>query len=217
MLQNRVWIIEKLIHDRMLHSYLEIGVGDGWTFNQIECDYKVGVDPVLSNSITEYKGMVYNLTSVDFFKQNTLKFDLIFIDGLHLYEQVICDIMNAFNFLNNDGFIVLHDCLPVSEEMAGRVDCGFWTGDVYKAIVWFRDNHNHIPCFVIDCDYGCGVIHKTGELNAVGPETVSKYDQFDFNWLVNNLDRLNLKTVDYLEIYLEGIKNANGHSSSNVH
>ena len=43
---------------------------------------------------------------------NDKKFDIIFIDGLHHYEQVIVDINNALSVLNDNGHILVHDCLP---------------------------------------------------------------------------------------------------------
>ena len=44
-----------------------------------------------------------------------VKFDLIFIDGLHLANQVQKDIENSLKFIKDEGFIVLHDCNPPSE------------------------------------------------------------------------------------------------------
>jgi len=39
-------------------------------------------------------------------------YDVIFIDGLHYYKQVLKDIKNSLKILNKDGFILVHDCLP---------------------------------------------------------------------------------------------------------
>ena len=52
------------------------------------------------------------MTSDEFFSQNKETFDLIFIDGLHIHEQVLKDIDNSLNVLNENGVILLHDCLP---------------------------------------------------------------------------------------------------------
>ena len=90
--------------------------------------------------------------------------------------------------------------------MAGRKNYGLWTGDVYKSIIWFKNYHNHIPCFVLDIDYGCGIIHKTKKLNKCNSDTIIPYNKLDYNWLLKNLDKLNLKTIEFLETYLERIE-----------
>ena len=51
------------------------------------------------------------MTSDIFFKNNEDKFDIIFLDGLHTYEQTIKDINNAIQSIEDDGVILVHDCL----------------------------------------------------------------------------------------------------------
>ncbi|WP_100612251.1 class I SAM-dependent methyltransferase [Confluentibacter lentus] len=63
------------------------------------------------------------MTSDEFFQKlsandilsNSIKFNVIFIDGLHLAQQADRDIKNAIKYIKNDGFIVVHDCNPPSE------------------------------------------------------------------------------------------------------
>ena len=99
-------------------------------------------------------------TSDDFFEENVEKFDLIFIDGLHVYEQVKKDIINSINFLNREGVILVHDCLPdtIGKQAVPRYKMQ-WNGDVWKAIVDLRqrDDLEIHTCFV---DQGIGIIKK---------------------------------------------------------
>ena len=67
---------------------------------------KIGVDPKNGGNVRE--------TSDNFFKNNKKEFDVIFIDGLHVYEQCRKDIINSLKFLNRNGFIILHDMIPRS-------------------------------------------------------------------------------------------------------
>ena len=92
---------------------------------------KIGVDPVSGGN---YRGK-----SDDFFSNNKKKFDLIFIDGLHEYQQVRKDILNSIKCLKEGGFILVHDCLPrsISAQAVPRFR-NIWTGDVWKAIDEFR-------------------------------------------------------------------------------
>ena len=73
------------------------------------------------------------------FLKNQDKFDLIFIDGLHTYNQVLKDIKNSLVALNNKGFVLLHDCFPMSyyDQAVPRAQRK-WNGDVWKAITEIR-------------------------------------------------------------------------------
>ena len=47
------------------------------------------------------------MTSDEFFKNNKDQFDLIFIDGLHHYNQVKKDIINSVEVLKDGGIILM--------------------------------------------------------------------------------------------------------------
>jgi pyridoxal biosynthesis lyase PdxS len=125
---ERTILLNKLIKDNNYKSYLEIGAGSGINFNEIICKVKISVDPI--NEATIMK------TSDDFFIENKNTFDIIFVDGLHLSEQVIKDVNNSLSVLNNKGVIVIHDCLPKAEhhQFRERISKN-WQGDVWVAIV----------------------------------------------------------------------------------
>ena len=97
-------------------------------------------------------------TRDEFFKDNTGTFDLVFIDGLHEYAQVKKDILNSLKFLNKDGLILVHDCLPesMSKQAVPRYRM-IWNGDVWKAIVDLRQNDN-IEIYTCEMDQGIGII-----------------------------------------------------------
>ena len=110
-------------------------------FSQINgCELKIGVDPAA--------GGTHCMTSDEFFRLNAaksrhdqLKFDLVLIDGLHSWEQVLRDFLNALACLQPGGLIVFHDCLPFDERQ--QVDPrpqphGFWTGNVWKTLFVLR-------------------------------------------------------------------------------
>jgi len=149
---SRLDMINYFIKKNDYKSYLEIGCDKNQIFSQITLNKKIGVDP--------YSGGNVRKTSDDFFKENVEKFDLIFIDGLHVYEQVKKDIINSINFLNKEGVILVHDCLPdtIGKQAVPRYKMQ-WNGDVWKAIVDFRqrDDLEIHTCFV---DQGIGIIKK---------------------------------------------------------
>jgi len=174
-------------------SYLEIGCDKNDTFRVIECPIKVGVDP---NS-----GGTIRTTSDDFFRKNNEKFDLVFIDGLHLYEQVIRDIDNSLVQLNENGTILVHDCNPAKNIHQSRIQTSaIWNGDVWKAICLFRTKQN-LNIYVTNECHGVGIIRKQPNENCLILETKIE----DLTWLdlVKNRNKLlNLiKWKDYAKMY----------------
>lgn len=182
--------------------YLEIGVRNpNDNYNRIVATQKYSVDPGI-----EFKEnpVDFKVTSDVFFEglaggkflKSDQKFDVIFIDGLHLAEQANRDIENALKFIKEDGFIVLHDCNPPSEFHA-RESHEFvispagqnWNGTTWKAFLKVRYRADVFSC-CIDTDWGVGVISKKVNLGN-GPSVQNPF--FEFAVLENNRkDLLNL-------------------------
>ena len=145
-------LIQFLINKYDYSTYLEIGCDKNQSFSKIKISHKVGVDPISGGTIRK--------TSDEFFKSNKEKFDIIFIDGLHHYEQVIVDINNALSVLNDNGHILVHDCLPrtIAHQAIPRYR-GSWNGDVWKSIVELRTK-KYLDVFTCEIDFGVGIIQK---------------------------------------------------------
>jgi len=145
-------LIQFLINKYDYSTYLEIGCDKDQSFSKIKISHKVGVDPISGGTIRK--------TSDEFFKNNKEKFDIIFIDGLHHYEQVIVDINNALSVLNDNGHILVHDCLPrtIAHQAIPRYR-GSWNGDVWKSIVELRTK-KYLDVFTCEIDFGVGIIQK---------------------------------------------------------
>src|SRR5690554_451772 len=191
-------------------SYLEIGVRNpADCFDKIVASCKYSVDPGVE---FEENPVDFKLTSDSFFEllkegrlsiSSDIEFDVIFIDGLHLAEQVDRDIKNALDFIKDDGFIVLHDCNPPSEWHA-REEHNYrlsparnnWNGITWKAFVKWRQNKDMFSC-CIDTDWGVGVISKSHNIG--NPTTVSN-PFYDFNVFEKNRKKsLNLVSFDELK------------------
>lgn len=122
--------------------YLEIGVGDGGCFERVaaECEFTVAVD-VPENPYTNSRIRTIAANSPDcefyyhgsdeFFEQwEGDNFDLIFIDGSHLYEQVSRDFWNATKVLAPLGTIALHDTwAPTAEDAHNGSDTAWILAD----------------------------------------------------------------------------------------
>ena len=145
-------MIEYLIKKNNYKKYLEIGCDQNQLFSRINIQNKVGVDPASGGNVRE--------TSDNFFEKNKDMFDIVFIDGLHIYEQVKKDILNSIKYLNDEGVILIHDCLP--DSMAKQAVPRYklqWNGDVWKAIVDLRQNTD-LEIFTCEIDQGIGIIKK---------------------------------------------------------
>lgn len=174
-------IINKLIKENNYKRYLEIGVYDGLNIQKIIAEHKDGVDPGIEGVIPPQVN--FPMTSDDFFNTipNDIKYDLIFIDGLHHCEQVIKDIKNALEHLNIGGTIVLHDCNPPVEQiqLIPRETIA-WTGNVWKAFVSFRLNNPQVSSYTIDTDWGVGVIKFTSDILNYNLNNIA-WNDFDQN------------------------------------
>ena len=156
---NRLNIINSLLAKTKAKTYLEIGSFDGRTYENVVASYKVGIDP---NPQKLFSGVV-KCTSDDYFKNidKPSKFAVIFIDGLHVRDQVNRDLSNSLEFLDDDGYIVLHDANPIKEEhQVVPFTSGHWNGDVWKSILDFRFKEPNYTCVTVDVDEGCTVITK---------------------------------------------------------
>jgi len=183
---NRTLLINQLINDhlRVLHNveqvrYLEIGLQNPKNnFDHINAEFKMSVDPDPTS------GARFTGTSDHFFELAGpgMEWDLIFIDGLHHADQVERDIVNASKHLSLEGIIVLHDCNPASFE-AQKVprETKVWNGDVWRAMVGFRQKYPHTVSYVMNFDHGCGVIFPQWQMFDPGFVSDISWEEFDSN------------------------------------
>lgn len=217
----RKTLIRKLLKRRKKKNYLEIGVSTGRVFFSVVSTSKHAVDPLFKFSKwkllrrtiinpTNLFNKYYPITSDDFFSKHAHdlfqdnKIDICLVDGMHEYAFAWHDIENALQYLKDDGIIIVHDCNPETEkrgstfeEWKGRGFDGEWNGDVWKAILRLRCTRSDVHVFVLDCDYGLGVITKgKPENNLTLPvDSIAKLTYHDFD--LNRESWLNLKPLNH--------------------
>lgn len=111
-------VINYLIEKFKFQSYLEIGVNNPRdNFDLIKCKFKIGVDPNGAASFTGTSDEFFDtcFTENTYGNDGLLRFDIIFIDGLHHADQVKKDFENSLHCLNEGGIILLHDTNPADE------------------------------------------------------------------------------------------------------
>jgi hypothetical protein len=188
---SRYEIIQETINRKNYKSYLEIGCDKNELFSKIVIEKKIGVDPASGGTIRD--------TSDNFFKKNNVQFDIIFIDGFHEYSQVKKDINNSLLFLNNNGVIFLHDCMPMKflNQAVPRAK-GLWNGDVWKNIVESRTKY-YLDTYVIYADQGIGMILQRPNKKILNLK-VDNFKRLKFrDYFYNYKDYLNIVHKDDLK------------------
>lgn len=182
-------------------GYVEIGVAEGETLALAKPDTKVvGIDPFprISKKITA-RAKIYPITSDEFFADYDLLSELgtatvrmAFIDGLHLFEQVLKDFINLERYAHKETVILIHDCLPVARILAARRPAtDLWCGDVWKIIPCLKRYRPDLTIAVIPSQpSGLGMITNLdptstvlqdnfGQISAEYQNEVLSYDYLD--------------------------------------
>ncbi len=173
--------------------YLEIGTNTGSSLTKSRTR-SVCVDPnfVLAHDVWSAlpELHLHQTTSDAFFAQGHLdrlgaEFDLAFLDGMHLYEFLLRDFMNTERYMAPNGRIVMHDCVPRSENIAQRdrskVQGNEWTGDVWKVLPILKRYRPDLNLQVFDAARtGLVVVDNLDPNNRVLQENYSKIrSEFD--------------------------------------
>lgn len=120
-------------------AYLEIGVRTGRSLRLADCP-AIGIDPAprLDQPLRDGH-RIFEMTSDDFFDGAALRElaeqppDLIFIDGMHVFEFVLRDFINAERWAAPSSLIVIDDIYPNHPAQATRQQrTPIWMGDVWK-------------------------------------------------------------------------------------
>ena len=113
------WIAEKeKIYQSSWYGNFD---GEG---QKIQDSYYQSVKKKFGQQINKKQVEILRMKSSEAFKILKNKFDLIYIDGNHLYNYVLEDLENSLNIINNNGLIILDDFMIK----------GWWDDGVTKAV-----------------------------------------------------------------------------------
>lgn len=138
-----------MIHFTLVPSlYFEIGVRKCGSLRFAKCP-SIGIDPK-PHRCSVPDSTIYAMTSDSFFANmpsGPIHPDLMFIDGLHLFEQALRDFINCEGLVGSGReMIVFDDIFPAHPSQASRTRrTSKWTGDVWKVFPtlkkWRPDLH----------------------------------------------------------------------------
>lgn len=219
---ERYDIINSIIEKKGYKTYLEIGVRNPWEcFDHINCEIKHSVDPGLETNGGENLA-TYHFTSDDFFSALKagkidlpidFKWDVIFIDGLHISDQVYRDFLNSTLHLSDQGVIVFHDANPPLcyyaredyHDLSTPVG-GYWNGTVWKAIQKIRTNPigldgKEFSLITVDSDWGVGICWRGTGVTLVSPDFNPFYEYNSF--AKHRKEILNLLSVQEFQEWVQ--------------
>ncbi len=138
-------------------SYLEVGVAAGETLLGVELTDKTAVEPAFrfDHRSVDDGTRFFEVTSDQFFAHFTnarTRFDLVFLDGLHTFEQTFRDFCATLACTGPDTVWVIDDVMPSdpysmlptpAEAVRRRTEAGgkggAWHGDVFKVVLAIRE------------------------------------------------------------------------------
>ena len=191
-------------------NYLEIGVNKGVTLRRVDVQRKVGVDPSFNFNTEEvdHKAELHEVTSDKYFETcgTSKKFDLIYLDGLHEYNQTLRDFFNTLSYSHENTIWLFDDTNPDSYEASlypqritkeVRVRTGnrdnSWMGDVYKCVFFLNK-------FLRDFEYATFLEHGQ---TVVWRKKISSEVEF---CIPDDMDITNMSYADFVS-YRDSVLN----------
>jgi Methyltransferase domain len=208
--------VNMLAHALNTDNYLEIGVWHGDSLFTVNMKNKIGVDPHFAFDKTKVDDA--NVTLVEepsdlFFSKlpNNTEFDIVFLDGAHIFEQTYRDLCNALLYSKKRTVFLIDDVRPCdvystmpSWELACKARQeqgsfnGAWHGDVFKVIFAIHDFHLGLNYRTIEGAGNQQTLVWRSNLGVREPlynsmEKISRLTYFD---LVEHIDVLRCCTED---------------------
>ena len=183
-------------------NYMEIGVEHGnslaYALEHTQC---IGIDPdpKIKAKFTA-PTQIFRKTSDDFFEKHSAQellgnpLEFVFIDGLHVFEQVLKDFINVEKNSSPRTVVLLHDCYPINEitQRADRATL-FWSGDPWKLIPCLKNERPDLSVHTIKTHpTGLGIIMgcdpKNEHLDKNYEDLASTYKNCKYEDIESNKD-----------------------------
>jgi len=217
---KRSELINRLAKANEADSYLEIGVENGITFSEVKVKSKHAVDIAFKCNPSEMGGTFSEMPSNDFFAtlEPQSKFDLIFLDGLHTFEQSLLDLLNSTKFLSQKGIMIVDNVFPsdylaslsshkLAIDLKNKMNDSNrnWMGDVYKSIAFAE-------IFLPEFDFATTKIspiqtifwrNRNARISSFRTGSIEKIARMDFADLIDNSEFLNFMTFEDIELLIE--------------
>jgi hypothetical protein len=193
--------------------YLEIGTCEGQSLARFKCDV-LCIDPKfvieLSPLRDRRRAFFFQMGSDEFFKAHRVRDffptgpDICFLDGMHRFEYLLRDFINAEAACHRNSIILMHDCLPSNERMAERnnrldeaediATRSAWTGDVWRVLTVLKKHRPDLRVMQLDCG-------PTGLIAVTNVDPTSKLLSHDYNKVVDEAMNLSLSALGLNQLW----------------
>lgn len=163
--ENYFSVLSRIHAMREPEWYLEVGTDTGKSLVLAQ-GKSVAVDPRFRCDGAAIVGSkpelhMFQTTSDDFFDSGKARavaadgYDFFFLDGMHKFEFLLRDFMNAEKHAAPGALVAMHDCVPssyVAADREWRKDVtNRWMGDVWKVVPILREFRPDLTVLVADC------------------------------------------------------------------
>lgn len=128
------------------------------------------------------------------------RYDIVFVDPFHTYECSRRDLELALALLAPGGIVVVHDCHPLTPEIAApEFRPKQWLGVTYLAFLDLLRARSELDYCVVDMDHGCGVMRQrpAGAARPVQQGVLDTCDYHDWpTYFANRQQLLRLVGID---------------------
>ncbi len=188
-------------------TYFEIGTAKGDTLKAFRCD-TICVDPnfQIQHDVLNGKKKLFffQMTSDEFFKNYDIQTlmpggpDVAFLDGLHLFENLLRDFIHTERSCHDRSIIALHDCFPLNQRMAEREfrfgeneegTGNWWTGDVWRLLLVLKKYRPDLRIQILDCP-------PTGLTVCTRIDRSSRVLSNNYRNIVDEFSKINLVTFE---------------------
>lgn len=215
-------VIQRLLDLYEAPRYLEIGVDQGVTFHALRAASKVAVDVRFAFDLAAARGdpanaicRYHEMPSDTFFTttdEGRDRYDVIFIDGLHTFDQTLRDLLHATYVLADGGVIVVDDVLP-STYAASLPDLdlsrrfwqatnnpdGSWMGDVFRLVFFIEDFLTSFSYATVVENHGQTVLWRAPRPAAQPPRTVEAISRLQYVDAIMGRESYRARPFDTIE------------------
>jgi hypothetical protein len=212
--------------------YLEIGVETGQTFFAVTSPQKTAVDPTFTFDLDEAQSAeptshFFQITSDDYFQNHWdgQPFDIMFLDGLHTWDQTYRDFCNSLLAMHKRSVIILDDVFPndvfscnrdqveavMMRQFMTNDPSNAWHGDTYKVIPLIRTFHPLLNfCTIITDGNPQALVWRSPKASLPSPilSDVGSLNMpaLDYLWFLRNQESYNLMNEeDALALVIDSI------------
>ena len=196
---TRAEVVQGLLSLYDQPAYLEVGVGDGDTFHAVKARRKVAVDPKFNfdpkaAAKAAPEASFHQVPSDEYFGQIAPadeRFEVIYLDGLHTFDQTLRDLINALRLIQRNGVIIIDDLKPANYaaslkdrdqfwavKEAWKIPKGSWMGDVYRLVFFIHSYCQQFTYRAVADNHGQLVMwhapRRAGELGGRSVEQVAR-------------------------------------------